>query len=530
MSRAVLLLLAFSVKEVGAQTQFVASGSMVVDRHNAESSVQLTNGNILIVGGASAADGTGSPLSSAEVFDSNTMQFSVVPSQMAAGRKRPLIAALNDGRALIVGGYTIDGSSLVLTAEIYDPVSNSFTLVAAPPDARYAGGAVTLLDGRVLFAANWGPNWTPRNWALIYDPSTNAWTSVSMNTSRCTTGIVRLLDGRVLVAGGYLNAVSNPLPVTAATEIFDPSTNTFTLAGNLSESRGSPYCTVLPTGKILICGGSASGGGYLTSCDIVDPANLSVIGITRLAASHSFLRLATTDDGRVLITAPESPMAELFDPTTNTFTPPPAMPSVARTAGASYSLPNRQILIVGGRQLSSSASATQAERYVRANSLPVANAGEDRVIYCGTASQAIVTLDGSASFDADGDPLTYTWAGPFETVTGIAPNVTLSQGIHPVVLTVRDSANQSATATILVAVVPGVDSATYANIQAQVQSLTNEVNSLNVLVQQLTTRNAALQAALQSVSGGVDQIKILANSIIGVCDQNKTTITNTAGN
>ncbi|MFT3783343.1 MAG: PKD domain-containing protein [Nibricoccus sp.] len=223
-------------------------------------------------------------------------------------------------------------------------------------------------------------------------------------------------------------------------------------------------------------------------------------------------------------------MAELFDPASNTFAQPSMMPIAQRMAGASYTLPNKQIVIVGGRQLSSTSSVLQAEKYIRTNNLPIANAGEDRIVYSGTATSATVTLDGSASFDPDGETLTYTWTGTFGTATGATPSVTLPEGIHPTILTVKDSANQSTSATVLIAVVPGVDASTYANIQAQVQNLTNQVNSLNALVQQLTARNAALLTAIQALGTGFDQIKALANSIIGVCDQNKKTISDTVGN
>jgi len=52
---------------------------------------------------------------------------------------------------------------------------------------------------------------------------------------------------------------------------------------------------------------------------------------------------------------------------------------------------------------------------------------------------APVALDGSQSYDPDNDPITsYTWTGPFGTVTGPTPTVVLPPGTTQVTLTVSD--------------------------------------------------------------------------------------------
>jgi hypothetical protein len=74
------------------------------------------------------------------------------------------------------------------------------------------------------------------------------------------------------------------------------------------------------------------------------------------------------------------------------------------------------------------------ERLSSVNSPPVANAGADQTVECGSS----VTLNGSASTDVDGDPLSYSWQGPFGTLTGAVVTTTLPPGIHAVLLTVSD--------------------------------------------------------------------------------------------
>jgi hypothetical protein len=73
-------------------------------------------------------------------------------------------------------------------------------------------------------------------------------------------------------------------------------------------------------------------------------------------------------------------------------------------------------------------------RLAEVNARPVADAGPDQTLACGIDA----VLDGSASADADGDSLSYTWTGPFGTLTGPVVNAPLAAGVNVITLTVRD--------------------------------------------------------------------------------------------
>ena len=72
------------------------------------------------------------------------------------------------------------------------------------------------------------------------------------------------------------------------------------------------------------------------------------------------------------------------------------------------------------------------------NAPPIANAGPDQMIECTGPDGALVTFNGSASRDPDGDPLTYTWVSPFEAKTGVEVQMQLPMGTNCVTLTVDD--------------------------------------------------------------------------------------------
>ncbi|MFX0211464.1 MAG: PKD domain-containing protein, partial [Candidatus Hodarchaeota archaeon] len=72
------------------------------------------------------------------------------------------------------------------------------------------------------------------------------------------------------------------------------------------------------------------------------------------------------------------------------------------------------------------------------NKPPIANAGPDQVVEQETHAGTQVTLDGSGSFDPDGDLLTYQWTWTGGTSTEVNPTFVFPLGTHTVTLTVSD--------------------------------------------------------------------------------------------
>src|ERR1700722_17875235 len=121
----------------GAMAQlgtFVPTGSMSVSRAaNSATGTLLPNGKVLVAGGT---DGSGSPLSSAELYDPATGQFTLT-GNMTAARAGHTATLLKTGKVLIAGGEgpqtTSTPTCLCLlvgpgtAAELYDPTTETFT-------------------------------------------------------------------------------------------------------------------------------------------------------------------------------------------------------------------------------------------------------------------------------------------------------------------------------------------------------------------------------------------------------------------
>ena len=89
---------------------------------------------------------------------------------------------------------------------------------------------------------------------------------------------------------------------------------------------------------------------------------------------------------------------------------------------------------------------------VGSNHFPVADAGGDRLAEASAADGTLTSLDAVGSYDFDGDPLTYTWTGPFGTATGRSVAVLLPLGPNAIVLDVDDGHGGSSRDEIVVIV------------------------------------------------------------------------------
>jgi len=291
---------------------FTPTGSMTTPRSRATATL-LANGKVLVTGGFGPSTSSLPRLNSAELYDPLTGTFSATGS-MVDPRVLHTATLMNDGKVLIAGGTRAGGGggAAIASAELYDPTSGTFTTTGGMYTDRAQHTATLLTSGEVLVAGGWNghaadaaddPPWDPL-FTELFDPSSGSFNlSGSMSTTRIGHKAIRLADGKVLVLGGVL-AVQNiheQLPNPSYGELYDPVVGTFAPLENVTVSRYGYTATLLRSGEVLLAGGEDSGNTVGTA-ELLNP-NLRTLFSTGSLVTQRIGHTATLlKDGRVLVT------------------------------------------------------------------------------------------------------------------------------------------------------------------------------------------------------------------------------------
>jgi hypothetical protein len=267
-----------------ATGKFATTGEML-GRCTADTrATLLRDGRVLITG---TADPGG-----AESYDPATGTFDAVGSMVDFHQTATL---LPDGRVLVLGGFNDSAGGFLASAEVYVPATGKFAATGSMKTPREGAQAIVLSDGRVLVVGgdqgDAGIGQLMLTSAEIYDPVSGKFTSTgSMTEARTHFTATRLLDGRVLVAGGY-NTTSES-GSTASAEIYDPSSGTFGPTGPMAVNRSDQTATLLKDGRVLVAGG---GGG---TDETYDPATGSFASKGSMVKPYGDIAVLLAD-GRV---------------------------------------------------------------------------------------------------------------------------------------------------------------------------------------------------------------------------------------
>ena len=243
---------------------------------------------------------------------------------------------------MLVAGGT--GGAALGSAELYDPISNTWSAAGSLGVTRAAHTATLLTNGKVLVTG--GFNGSFHASAELYDPATNTWApAASLTTARQIHTATLLSNGKVLLAGGQ-NAGGS----VSAGELYNPGTDTWSAAGSLAAARYSHSGGLLPNGKVLVVGGVDA--VQLSSAEIYDPGANAWFPAASLSSGRRNISLSLLPNGTLIAAggfngSGSVASVDRYNLSSNTWSLTGAM-SVPRETHTATLLPSGKVLIVGG--------------------------------------------------------------------------------------------------------------------------------------------------------------------------------------
>ncbi len=405
----------------------------------------LNNGQVLIVGGYDPETGL---IADAELYDPPTQTF-IDLGDTNAPRYEHTATMLQNGQVLIAGGETDPIPSAAFnTAEIFDLPSQTFTLVPVPMTAMREGHAAALLNsGQVLITGGDIPGTGSLNTAEIYDPPSNTFTAVAstMTVPRISHAMTALNGGKVLIAGGATDSGGSSAALNTA-EVYDPTSQTFTVVSNMTSVREHQTASLLNDGTVLEAGGT-DGTNIFNTSELYMPSQLSglaSIAVTPAASSigagaqQRFTAVGTFNDGStqtlssVLWSSSSATVAPISGDTTNS--------GVAATAAQGITTITASAVGVGGSTTLTITAPTLAS---------ITLSPQDAVIPLGATQQftaTVVYTDGSTQDLTS----TVTWSSS-ATVVAVINSSGVAAGLFQGTATIQvNSGSLSASTTLSV--------------------------------------------------------------------------------
>lgn len=288
--RCVFVLSVLSLPFFVKAQSWTAKATMSVGRAQLGAAYSSITGYTYVFGGYN----TSTNYTSMEVYNPTTNSWSAGATP-PSGLRGPAFCTGSDNNIYYGGGYNGSTSSQWYR---YNVAAGNWSTLTSLPTAVWEAGTASY-NGKVYVAG--GESFIGGTAALqIYDIATNTWTTgASMPAVRELHGMVATPSGKLYVFGGVSYSAG---PVQSSIFCYDIATNSWTtLTTTLPTAMAGCGAAYASSGKVYLVGGKQSyynnTGPFLTSCYIFEPATNSISTGTSLNVASGEHALVATPNG-----------------------------------------------------------------------------------------------------------------------------------------------------------------------------------------------------------------------------------------
>lgn len=244
-----------------ADAAFATTAAGLVTARRQAESVVIPSIGLLITGGLDAA---GAAIRGGELYFTQESQFLSIEGLDARVGHR--LGVLSDGRALVTGGALADLVPQATSAIVYVLSDGTYRVSAGPPlAAARRDHAMVIAGSRALVIGGYGVDGTLLTSIESLDPAATVSSPPIANLQIARAGATAsvLSGGSVLIAGG-VDAAGQPLDSAELLSPFASETTLYTMAA----ARAGHSATVLSDGRVLIAGGVGNAGVAIDSVEL----------------------------------------------------------------------------------------------------------------------------------------------------------------------------------------------------------------------------------------------------------------------
>jgi N-acetylneuraminic acid mutarotase len=265
-------------------------------RHStAFASASVVDGRIYIIGGGSPVS-VGDSYTFVEEYDPATDTWTEKASMQTP--KDSLVTAVVDGKIYTIGGFDCTATGpcpVIVTVEMYDPATDTWTPRAPMPGAR-AMAAAGIVDGMIyVIGGQTRLSGDGTSSVYAYDPGTDTWAEKSPMPAERTWASGSVYDGQIYVHGGC--ETWRMLP-SSNLFVYDPVSDTWAQRQDMPFQRWASWAGMV-NGKIYLIGGSENKWPlrpYLTEVWEYDPAGAQAAQRSHTALLDAYIEAARAGD------------------------------------------------------------------------------------------------------------------------------------------------------------------------------------------------------------------------------------------